>query len=636
MKRKLLYLFVYSLFFLVANNAISQTIYASKKSGNWSGSTDVWETYNAGTDISTMAIGSGTATSATPSGTHSIYIRANHIISMFGSNRSCYSMTIENNGKLWANEAAARRIQFATGGTGFTYPIDVTITNNGTIGGPGDGIYFETPVNARNITLTGSGTSIVGRLRMLGGAGSAAGGIASFTLDQDVTFTQSGNYALSAIYTPTGTDNYTITINTGKTITVSDASGYFHNNGSSAGTYTYNINGTLDLSASTQTLANVSQINVTGGGVVNLNVNGLIKAGAFFKATGTTGTANLQINTNGIFDASLTTDLTTTDTWFKALGALKRKVGNSDVLFPVGTSTAYNPVTLNNSGTLSDISVKVKNTFDNAPSQPTQVVNKQWNIIPSTTGSNLAVTLGWSTADQAASFDAAMPIVIGEYTGTSWAESTATISGATSPYTATISGVTIKSPNGNFAVGNTGTLPLDFLSFTAKPDALGKTVNLNWSTTNEINTKNFEIQKRTDVSDFKTIGTVNSKNVAGIQNYSFADANLNSGTSYYRLNQVDNDGKSKFSGIVPVNIKSAISLSIYPNPAENTLNVSHPAASNKALIKVLSLDGKTMFQQSLSTSSTLTQLDVSQLASGSYLILLEDQSEKSSLKFIKK
>ena len=180
------------------------------------------------------------------------------------------------------------------------------------------------------------------------------------------------------------------------------------------------------------------------------------------------------------------------------------------------------------------------------------------------------------------------------------------------------------------------TLPLDFLSFSAKPDALNKFVNLNWSTTNEVNTKNFEIQKRTDASDFKTIGVVKSKNISGVHQYAFADDNLTSGTSYYRLNQVDNDGKSSFSDIVTVNVKSAVSLSVYPNPVENFLSLTHPVTSNKAFAKIINLEGKTILQQTLNANVTTSQIDVSQIATGSYLIVLEDESEKSTLKFIKK
>lgn len=179
-------------------------------------------------------------------------------------------------------------------------------------------------------------------------------------------------------------------------------------------------------------------------------------------------------------------------------------------------------------------------------------------------------------------------------------------------------------------------LPLDFLSFTAKPDALNKFVNLNWSTTNEVNTKNFEIQKRTDASDFKTIGVVKSKNVSGVHHYAFVDGNLTNGNAYYRLNQTDNDGKSSFSDIVNVNIKSAISLSIYPNPVESSLSLSHPVTTNKAFAQIINLEGKIVLRQALSANTTTSQIDVSQLATGSYLVVFEDQLDKSTLKFIKK
>lgn len=180
------------------------------------------------------------------------------------------------------------------------------------------------------------------------------------------------------------------------------------------------------------------------------------------------------------------------------------------------------------------------------------------------------------------------------------------------------------------------TLPLDFLSFTAKPDALGKSVNLNWSTTNEVNTKNFEIQKRTDVTEFATIGTLSSKNVSGVHQYAFIDNNASQGNAYYRLLQYDLDGAFKASEIVAVTNKSNIALSVYPNPVDQTLNINHPSTSATASIRILSLDGKVVLEKSLSANLTTTDLDVSQLNAGSYLVLFQDQAEKSSLKFIKK
>jgi hypothetical protein len=185
-------------------------------------------------------------------------------------------------------------------------------------------------------------------------------------------------------------------------------------------------------------------------------------------------------------------------------------------------------------------------------------------------------------------------------------------------------------------ISTASTQPLDFLSLAGKADALGKTVDLNWSTTNEVNTKNFEIQKRTDADSFVTIGSIASKNTAGVHAYSFTDQSASSGTAYYRVLQFDNDGSSKSSSVIAVTSKTATKLSVYPNPAEQTLNVNHPLSSNKANFSVLSLDGKIMLKKAVAANSTSSMLDVSSLASGAYMVILDDQNQKSSIKFIKK
>lgn len=180
------------------------------------------------------------------------------------------------------------------------------------------------------------------------------------------------------------------------------------------------------------------------------------------------------------------------------------------------------------------------------------------------------------------------------------------------------------------------TLPLNFLSFEAKPDAFGKTVDLNWKTTNEVNTKNFEIQKRTDATDFVTIGSVKSNNVSGFQNYSFKDLNASAGASYYRILQFDNDGSSSPSEIISVNNSAVASLKVYPNPVAETLNISHVAAANGASFRILSLDGKTLLQGAANANTTSTSIDVSRLSTGAYMLIFDNNASSSSLKFVKK
>lgn len=178
-------------------------------------------------------------------------------------------------------------------------------------------------------------------------------------------------------------------------------------------------------------------------------------------------------------------------------------------------------------------------------------------------------------------------------------------------------------------------LPLDLLSFSAKPDALGKSVNLNWKTANEVNTQDFLVERRTDDTEFATVGTMLSKNVAGTHNYSFTDVRPVAGNSYYRLKQRDKDGKSSYSDIANVKI-DGIALSLYPNPVSKELVVSHDYVKQSASLKVVGLDGKTHIKTNSAAGSSSTTINVASLASGTYLLVHDVNGKAQSQKFIKK
>ncbi|MDQ8004395.1 MAG: T9SS type A sorting domain-containing protein [Pedobacter sp.] len=179
------------------------------------------------------------------------------------------------------------------------------------------------------------------------------------------------------------------------------------------------------------------------------------------------------------------------------------------------------------------------------------------------------------------------------------------------------------------------TLPLDLLSFSAKPDAFGKSVNLSWKTANEVNTQDFLVERRTDDTEFTTVGTVLSKNVAGTHSYSFTDVKPASGNSYYRLKQRDRDGEFTYSDIANVKIEG-IALSIYPNPVSKELVVNHDYLKQSALLKVIGLDGKTHIKTTSAVGSSSTTINVASLASGTYLLVHDVNGKPQSQKFIKK
>ncbi|WP_113662082.1 T9SS type A sorting domain-containing protein [Pedobacter nanyangensis] len=178
-------------------------------------------------------------------------------------------------------------------------------------------------------------------------------------------------------------------------------------------------------------------------------------------------------------------------------------------------------------------------------------------------------------------------------------------------------------------------LPLELLSFAAKPDALGKTVNLNWKTTNEVNTQDFVVERKADGTDFSAMATVQSKNTTGVHDYSFTDKNPFVGNAYYRLKQRDKDGTHTYSDVVHVKIEG-ISLSLQPNPASHELVVNHENVKSTGVLKVVGLDGRSLIKANANTGTASTTINVASLASGTYLLVYEINGQTQSQKFIKK
>ena len=104
-----------------------------------------------------------------------------------------------------------------------------------------------------------------------------------------------------------------------------------------------------------------------------------------------------------------------------------------------------------------------------------------------------------------------------------------------------------------------------------------KTSNLKWSTGHELNNDYFEIQRSYNGLNFEPIGTVEgNRNSFNVIEYSYIDATIAEAYNlvYYRLNQVDYDGKNALSDVRTVNFKNVNALKVWPIPAKNIVNIS--------------------------------------------------------------
>ena len=119
-------------------------------------------------------------------------------------------------------------------------------------------------------------------------------------------------------------------------------------------------------------------------------------------------------------------------------------------------------------------------------------------------------------------------------------------------------------------------LPVKLVSFTAEYN--GQNVLLKWTTASEINNDRFEIERSDNGSDFHLITKIKGAgNSNSNKNYEYNDKELSSGTFYYRLKQIDYDGKYEYFEIKAVSIpvaESPCDLIIKPNPCVGKCEIS--------------------------------------------------------------
>jgi hypothetical protein len=169
-------------------------------------------------------------------------------------------------------------------------------------------------------------------------------------------------------------------------------------------------------------------------------------------------------------------------------------------------------------------------------------------------------------------------------------------------------------------------LPVRYSSFGAV--AFDNAVTLKWVSEEEINNRRFEVERSLDGANFKMIGIALDGFATGSQkNYQFKDNAAELQTkkvAYYRLRQVDNDGKSNYSTTLAVKLQgqAGVVMQTSPNPFTENLNIRFAATTTGvAEIQLISFNGQKVMTQQASISkgyNTLQVSGLSKLAPGVY------------------
>lgn len=166
-------------------------------------------------------------------------------------------------------------------------------------------------------------------------------------------------------------------------------------------------------------------------------------------------------------------------------------------------------------------------------------------------------------------------------------------------------------------------LPIELSAFDALPN--GDQVDVKWTTASELNNDHFVIERSSDAINFEPLTQVNGAgNSQSTLEYAWHDRDPLPGTSYYRLLQVDFDGRSSYSQVRPVTFVAPTDvIRPYPNPARDQLNIPLGAMdTGSTTVRIIDSKGALVHteQRILGEGTTMLSIAVSSLSPGSYAV----------------
>jgi hypothetical protein len=163
------------------------------------------------------------------------------------------------------------------------------------------------------------------------------------------------------------------------------------------------------------------------------------------------------------------------------------------------------------------------------------------------------------------------------------------------------------------------------------------TTILKWITLTEKELNNFEVERSDDGLNFKNIGVVKAVGNSSItNNYSFLDYTSFNEIKYYRLKQVDANGKYSYSKTISIhnNLKSD-EIGIFPNPVSDLMILQSKGINKKSLdIELMNINGQIVKRQQFLQGSTICYLETKSIANGTYFLSVSDGTSKKVYKVI--
>lgn len=185
-------------------------------------------------------------------------------------------------------------------------------------------------------------------------------------------------------------------------------------------------------------------------------------------------------------------------------------------------------------------------------------------------------------------------------------------------------------------------LPVGYSQFNGERTENGN--RLYWTTASERNNRGFDIERSSNGTDFVKIAFTPSIAEGGNSStnlhYSYMDAAPSKGNNYYRLKQIDKDGKGTYSNTIVIKavVEGLEIVGLFPNPAISNLTVKMTSIGTESVqLNVMDAQGRTVAESSqvLQAGENLLNISVGHLPAGSYFIKVTGKSGVFTKQFSK-
>jgi hypothetical protein len=180
-------------------------------------------------------------------------------------------------------------------------------------------------------------------------------------------------------------------------------------------------------------------------------------------------------------------------------------------------------------------------------------------------------------------------------------------------------------------------LPVTLINFSGKNNGVNNV--LSWTVSNEQSAGYYELERSTDGQHFSFVSKVIA---SGRNNYDYIDniSAANFPVYFYRLKNIDKDGKFSYSAIVKLRLTGkGLFVQVSPNPFTERLNVNiESLVKDKATIILADFSGRQLYKKNIQLSPGNNAFEInetSKLSKGNYFLTIISSQQTQSIRVIK-